>query len=1146
MSALKPQTLPATSKSTIEIDHLKVFFSNYAALPALSKEATKKGEAVELFHTSRGMLESLLRSTATGAPNRNTNLPVYHALLSLLYWLYPNYLGYNRMKNALAMFRHAKAATSSSANSSSEAFVTGLFIQLRILPFLVRSKKADPRTLSTARELALVLIESNSQKKSNLELIGIVLDGLGFSYYQLERDKKNAISYLTRSLECLYVGEKQIAEEMKQGTPARSLKAKFSFYQALAAVTYCDLAICYESEAEIKEGQEMFSFLRLARSHYQKAYDYAKRTPWHFYKGLSAYDLSGTYAKEGEIEIEKEKAIELLKKAVAAGEESLEWFSLWSTFESDFVGGLGITTFLQKLAKNSDSLERRRLMDRSMKLALKAESVVNKKRSLRYTLVNLGDVYYHTAEYYRELAVSSRESSKISGNASAVLLDRSLVYCLKSKSFYREERYSNRSVEASLLASDICYELLTIRIGNGSIYSANKRRYANTVRRLCNSAIRTSQKFGWNERVAESNWHLAQVFGKEGNFGEAANYYEKAYESYLQAMSSAPKARLYQDLAYYMLAWNRIEKAKVAHRKSDFTTASDLYREASTLVSRSRRWQTSSELYMAESLVEKAEDESLANNAQASIDLFDKAALSLSRFMAEIKSEQIEEKFSYEELANELLTFCNARVILEKSKDAYRIGDIQKSITGLTQAGDMFSNLSRESLALDSSRANELDSLASLCAALTSFQKAQLSGDSKLFLEARQIFGEAALQSRSRVLKPLLQGLASFSEFLYSSKKIQESLGSNLDIELIVECNKALDSAEVMFRKLGNKSFLGMLRASKHILDATINMGAAEREIENAGEKTRLYSRAQKSLSLAARYYKSLGSSKRVQESIQLMSEVKSHQRLIPLAHDIIAEVAANQIIFTAISSSTVFEQSPQSSSAVLSSAYVVLDIEIPKPYIQFNEEFSYAITLINLGKETAITAKIDDAVPEGFEVVDCAYVISEDRSLSLNTRIEPSSSKQIMITAKPVASGERIWHPSLVYLDSSRKYRITKAETARLVVESESKADYHQLIARKSSLEAELADCAKGEDASEKIFTLKEQISKIEEELLRAKNEFVSMNQNLENTRVDLAALNSSESFNPEVLAELKTGEKILIERIEKRRKLLEEAHML
>ena len=120
-----------------------------------------------------------------------------------------------------------------------------------------------------------------------------------------------------------------------------------------------------------------------------------------------------------------------------------------------------------------------------------------------------------------------------------------------------------------------------------------------------------------------------------------------------------------------------------------------------------------------------------------------------------------------------------------------------------------------------------------------------------------------------------------------------------------------------------------------------MKMNAAEREMESASVKAKLYREAQKSLTRASRYYELLGSSKRVKESLRMIGAVRNHQKLIPLAHDIIAEIASNQIIYTAISSANLFDQSPENSARELASAFVVLDLNLPKPYMTLDEQFA-------------------------------------------------------------------------------------------------------------------------------------------------------------------------------------------------------------
>ena len=760
--------------------------------------------------------------------------------------------------------------------------------------------------------------------------------------------------------------------------------------------------------------------------------------------------------------------------------------------------------------------------------------------------MNIGDIFYTNSEYYRQLAIQNRDEANGREKNVVDLLNKSLEHCLKSRAYYRDDAHSNRMVESSLLAGDICYELMGCDIGE-----IEKLRNSRVSKRYFNQAIRTSKRLGWNEKLAESSWRIAQVFDKEGKFSQSAFHYLQAHEAYENVRESTGNSPIYFEPSNYMLAWTDIERAKLAHRAAEFDRASQLYREAANLISSTRRWQLRSHLYVAESLIEKSENESLSENTQSAIDNFMEAIQALAKLQSELRNDDSEDSRSFLRLAEQKSSFCIARIILEKSKEAYRIGNTEQSIKGLQLAFNAFTELAENSAASDSLGSNELNSLASLCKALTSLQTAQISGDSKLYLAAKETFGWAAEESKSKTLKPLLSGLASFATFLYNSKQIEETLETGLDIEKIMECNKALDSADVAFKKLGNKSFLNMLKASKHILDATMKMNAAEREMESASVKAKLYREAQKSLTRASRYYELLGSSKRVKESLKMIGAVRNHQKLIPLAHDIIAEIASNQIIYTAISSANLFDQSPENSARELASAFVVLDLKLPKPFMTLDESLPLELTLSNIGKEGAITVKIDEVLPEGFEVIESASTLSKDRSISLSLRIEPGSSKKIVLTAKPQSTGEFVWHPALVYLDGSRNYKITRAQTAKVVVESSNLIDITSMLSEKEKLEEELQielSVVDDQTRTERIYSIKEKVSRIEEDLFRLKNEYEKMNSQLGQIRADLSVLGSmqSENLRSEDMIRLERDERLLSERIERRRLILEQAHLL
>jgi hypothetical protein len=389
---------------------------------------------------------------------------------------------------------------------------------------------------------------------------------------------------------------------------------------------------------------------------------------------------------------------------------------------------------------------------------------------------------------------------------------------------------------------------------------------------------------------------------------------------------------------------------------------------------------------------------------------------------------------------------------------------------------------------------------------------------------------------------------------------VEKSLDTKLDADLVAECHKALQRAESNFKKVRNKSFLNILKASKQILDASIKMSSAEREVEDTQIKAKLYAEAQRSLSLASRYYKLVGSSKRLKEALKMISAVRNRKSLIPIAHDIIADVASNQIIYTAIASSSVIEQTPHSLSRGIGSSYVSLECEVSKQYTEVDEVSTISFTLSNLGRETITAVKIEEIVPEEFEIITCESEVTAatGRSLKLNKQIGPGATKLFTLSYKPTRAGEFTWHPLLIYLDSSRNFKVTKSQIARCVVENSKASDYGSLLKLKLDLDSKLetlkskigsAEEPEREKMVDEMYTIRERISRIEEEFLRTKYEYKQMSSELERIQSDIQAveLHKKSGFETsEESANLKAEEKLLQARIERRRSLLQQAQLL
>ena len=1187
------------------------FFEMYSKVRAFTKPLKKPNEAVDLFSSSKLELEQFLKSVSKQRdPSRKTRqfIATCHALLSLIHWLYPNYRAYDRLKNALTMYDHAKKASDYSESNFSETFIIGMFVQLRVLPFLLRSNRPLSENLSLVREKALSVlssIDSHTETSSVLEepanrkLVqkqveisgykGLLHDALGFSYWSLERDSEAALEHLEASTEFLVQAIKESSNNVavRFGSSNRMRKkpfsrqsvigAKRSFYQAVASVAYWDLGLCNEGFADRLEGDEMMRLIKMARADYERSYNLAKKTTWNNYKGLSAYMIASTYEMESERETEREKIRKLLKKAINIGDEALRLLSFWSTYDSDFLGGSWIASYYGKLADFSEPRLKRTYMLHSLKLAKRAEDLIFKHESKMsgkslFSMTQIGDIFFRNSAYYRQLATNQKLALNITTSSnkkrdSLVIepLKKSLEYAIRTNSYYKDERFSKKAVDACLLAADVCYELIGCNISE-----EEKREYSALGKKVCKEAQLISKRNGWNEAVAESNWFLAEILDIEGKYRDSATRYLEAHNGYERAKKISEHAsRVYQDFANYMLAWRNIELAKISHMSSDFEEASVLYFKAAHLISLTRNWSKGSQLFLAESLIERAESKSLMEEgAEESIELFDQAISYLSNFREEVKREDISYLKDFEALSNQLSTFCRARRILEKSKEDYRLGEFEESISGLANAEAMFEDLASNSTITDPLRSNEMRSMSSLCRALSSFQKAQVNQDPELYLEARNIFGKASEESKSKTLRPLLSGLASFASFLFYSDQVEKSLGTKLDVDLVDECNTALGNAQSNFRKVGNRSFLNILKASKHILDATIKMSSAEREVERIQVKAKLYAQAQSSLSKASRYYKLVGSSKRLKEALKMISAVRNHQRLIPLAHDIIAEVASNQIIYAAIASSSVMEQTPHSSSVGLGSSYVSLDAEVDKTYMEVDQTAKITLSISNLGRESITTIRIDDVVPEGFEILDCQVGVLTSNTIKLNMRLEAGATKDFTVTYTPKNPGECSWHPSLIFLDSSRNFKISRSRMVRSIVEAKNAEDFASLLRSKSELELRLeslkarnqeldklvesdqASASEDRDRiSEEIYGVKEKISQIEEKFLRTRNEYDTLMIELERVRSDIQITkqrDSSSVVGDFDTANLKDEEKLLLARIERRRQLLEQAQLL
>lgn len=474
---------------------------------ALSRTPQREDEGPGLFLRSRSVLERDLDSLESDSRKREDfqvtrGLANVHCLLALVHWLCPNSVEFDRKENAQRTLEHSTKACeyASSSGSADEALSLGLFVQLRVLPYLVRSKSQSVGALIAARRSAEDLI-GRLESTSRFDLAGLLSDALGFSYYQLEHDRETAIHHAQRAFDYLLSSHE---------SGNHSSSSPSTLVSNMISVSLWDLGTFYESLAEEAEGAKALDLFRKAGSKYSMSISLSreKGRTWCIYTAFSRYGLAGSLVREVELRPDlslKEKR-KLAWKAFSLADKAFSELKKWSTREARIIAASTNSLFYQKLAdlyKTNDC--------KNMKLIRQSGQVTSNKelgsapnadleRTTRYSAANLADISLRRAVFYYERA-------RTGGAQKSKDLSRSLENCLESQKNFDVERHANRLVESLLLGAKICHDIAA-QLAKGRKIARSKE-YSRLARDQCQKSIAICQKLGWSDRLTETNRLLA-------------------------------------------------------------------------------------------------------------------------------------------------------------------------------------------------------------------------------------------------------------------------------------------------------------------------------------------------------------------------------------------------------------------------------------------------------------------------------------------------------------------------------------------------------------------------------------------------------------------------------------------------------------
>lgn len=553
------------------------------------------------------------------------------------------------------------------------------------------------------------------------------------------------------------------------------------------------------------------------------------------------------------------------------------------------------------------------------------------------------------------------------------------------------------------------------------------------------SAAGLFQKSNLASRMAECYWNAGQIQDTLLDHLEAAENFSLASSNYKIAAAKIVQLKdFYEDYALYMQAWTEIEKARHYHARQEYGAAREYYEKAAALHKSTKRWTYLSSNYSAWASLERAEDLSRSETSQEAIQAFEEAVglfqLTQQSLQGELpRLEDPKEK----EMATLLIgaagprgEYCRARIALEEAKILDREGDHQSSSMKYGQAAEIFEKIKQASRSKQDQ--TEIELVINLSRAWQLMSQAEAEATPEFYEQASRLFEEAKQIAPNEKMKMLAMGHSRFCKALEAGARFTDTR----DPEKHAIAVQYLQSASDYYVKSGFQNSSVFTKASKLLFDAYFHMDNANRETDQE-KKTKFYIMAEKVMKASADSYRKAGYAKKGEEVERLLEGVKDEREL---AASLTEVLQASPIISTTSAFATPTQSHEQPVGlGRFEHADVQANVITGKRDLKVGEDLDLELELVNSGRGVAQLVKMEEIIPEGFELVEKpdAYRV-EDTYLNMKGRpLGPMKTEEVKLTLKPRIQGQFLFKPRILYIDENGKYKSYEPEPVELSVKN-------------------------------------------------------------------------------------------------------------
>jgi hypothetical protein len=520
-------------------------------------------------------------------------------------------------------------------------------------------------------------------------------------------------------------------------------------------------------------------------------------------------------------------------------------------------------------------------------------------------------------------------------------------------------------------------------------------------------------------RAAESYWKVAKNQDRLGKHLKAAESFEVAFAEYKAAAQAIPNfSSFYLDYANYMEAWSGIEKAKSAHEREEHAAAAETYREVASLLEQTRLWSYLSSNFGACLLLEHAEDLSRKESNDESAEVFRKAALLFEESRKSLE-EQVDKIQNQDEkdMARELskastrrTDYCLARVDVEEARIFERRGSYAESAEKYDSAASRFERM-LETMEEDDQK--EIRPIVSMCRAWQKMEMAERKMSPELYHEASELFLKAKEPGTRDKTSLLASGNNAFCLALEHGTKFADTR----EKEDFSRAKQYLGSAAHHYLKAGFDKASVWTSAAEHLFDAYNYMIAAEME-GDPEKKTKSYLLAEKCLEKSARLYESAEYTGKRDEVLKTLEKVKD-KREFALSLGELLTAPGDASSTRLISAPTLTAEEPVGLSKFEHES-IEANLIVRQLELVVGEDWELEIQLANLGKTAAFLTRLEQIIPEGFDLKEKPEkCVAGDGFLNLKGRkLAPLEAMEMKLMLKPRKKGKFVFMPKIQFMD--------------------------------------------------------------------------------------------------------------------------------